>query len=167
MDYDDNNDYDLYDSKDPMAESSCAASAAADDDSHDDDPHIAGCETKYDEVMFLQEEIAHLMEHGIQPPIEWYESRIHSVHRFAETDWQTLGESFAGCDDSVYESCQKIQNDLEEIMEEWSISPIFSLSTYYHMMHVMAEFLPYYRECYVDEHLDIDVSELMKSFHTL
>lgn len=166
------------DEKYPSSSSACASascsssssSAYAVDDEDldmDDDALLFDAQTKWEEVQLLQQEIEHMMEHGLQPPMDWFESRIRSIHTYSDTDWLTLAATFAGKDDYVTESCQQIHRDLYELVEDWSISPVFTLSTYYHLMQVMAEFLPYYQAHYVDEHLDEDVSELMTSFRQL
>ena len=151
----------------PFSASSAYAVDDEDLDLDDDDELLFDAQTKWEEVQLLQQEIEHMMEHGIQPPVDWFESRIRSVHTYSDTDWLTLAATFAGKDDYVTESCQQIHRDLYELVEDWSISPVFNLSTYYHLMQVMAEFLPYYQAHYVDEHLDEDVSELMASFRHL
>ena len=173
FDYELDQDDDGYDEKYSASCSSASASASAScsayamDDEDDDDDLLFGTHTKWEEVQLLQQEIEHMMEHGIQPPVDWFESRIRSIHTYSDTDWLTLAATFAGKDDYVTESCQQIHRDLYELVEDWSISPVFSMSTYYHLMQIMSEFLPYYQARYVDEHLDEDVSELMASFRQL
>lgn len=143
------------------------AAAASSRDGMDSDYDLAHCTTKYEWVMFLRDEINHMMEHGVMPPMEWFETRISYIHEMADAPWCTTAAEFVGRDEHAAEACQRIHNDIEELLEDWAVSPVFTLSTYYDLLNVLGDFLPYYYEHYADENLDEDVTDLIVGMHRL
>ncbi len=115
----------------------------------------------------LSKEIEHIMEHGIQPPQEWFELRFQKVYIYSELEWALFANRFRNKNDYIFETCYKITQMIESIMNEWSVSPVFSLSTYYHLLYEMDNLWQYYSTGYMDENMDDDITDLISGIKHL
>lgn len=113
------------------------------------------------QLQMLNQEIQHIMDHGIQPPQEWFEMRFQKVYQYSELDWMKLVRQFQGKDTYITETCHNIVIMIQEIMDEWAVSPIFNLSTYYQLMYDMENLVTVYQTQYVGNGTDEDMADLI------
>ena len=69
------------------------------------------------QLQLLNFEIQHIMEHGIQPPTEWYTERFLKIHNYSELDWNSFSESFQNKNEFIVESSYKIISLLNSLQE--------------------------------------------------
>lgn len=113
------------------------------------------------QLQMLNQEIQHIMDHGIQPPQEWFEMRFQKVYQYSELNWMKLVHQFQGKDAYVTETCHTIVIMIQEIIDEWAVSPIFNLSTYYQLMYDMENLVTVYQTQYVGNGTDEDMADLI------
>jgi hypothetical protein len=112
-------------------------------------------------------EIGHMYEHGIQPSQEWFQERFLKVYQYSELNWRHLNEKYHFHNPSLAEQAERIEKGLATLVEQWSVSPIFDLDTYYTVLHEMNQLWKYYEAEYVDENHDEEVSDLISSMKHL
>jgi len=118
------------------------------------------------QLQMLNQEIQHIMEHGIQPPQEWFEMRFQKVYQYSELDWMKIANQFRGKDTSyeatyLVETCDNIVMMIQSIIDEWGVSPIFTLSTYYQLLYDMENLITVYRNTYIGDETDEDMADLL------
>jgi len=50
---------------------------------------------------------------------------------------------------------------IQEIMDEWAVSPVFNLSTYYQLVYNMENLINVYQTLYVGNETDEDMADLI------
>ncbi len=113
------------------------------------------------QLQLLNFEIQHIMEHGIQPPTEWYTERFLKIHNYSQLDWNSFMESFQRKNEFIVESACKIMSLLYSLQEEWSCSPIFNLEKYYELLNEIHNVWSYFSENYMGDEEDKDVVDLI------
>jgi len=113
------------------------------------------------QLEMLNAEIGHMYEHGIQPTQGWFEDRFLKIYQYSELNWKDLHLKYRFQNPSLSEQAERIMKGLNQLVEEWSVSPIFDLDTYYATLHEMNQLWKYYEMEYVDENHDDDVSDLI------
>ena len=118
------------------------------------------------QLQMLNQEIQHIMDHGIQPPQEWFEMRFQKVYQYSEIDWIRIVRQFQGKDTSyeatyIVETCHNIVLMIQSIIDEWGVSPIFTLSTYYQLLYDMEHVVTLYRTLYIGSETDDDIADLI------
>jgi hypothetical protein len=98
------------------------------------------------QLYLLIHEIEHLMDHAIQPPITWFEQRIDYVILYSGLNWRDfVAQSY---DEHLSRMCRTIIQSGQQIMEDWSVSPMFDMSDYYTLLHTVNEARAYFTETY-------------------
>lgn len=118
------------------------------------------------QLQMLNQEIQHIMEHGVQPPQEWFEMRFQKVYQYSELDWIKIVKQFQGKDTSneatyIMETCHTIVLMIQTIIDEWAVSPVFNLSTYYQLINDMENLITVYRTIYIGDETDEDMADLI------
>lgn len=118
------------------------------------------------QLQMLNQEIQHIMEHGVQPPQEWFEMRFQKVYQYSELDWMKIVKQFQGKDTSdeatyIMETCHTIVLMIQTIIDEWAVSPVFNLSTYYQLINDMENLITVYRTIYIGDETDEDMADLI------
>jgi hypothetical protein len=78
----------------------------------------------------LYEEINHFVIHGIQPNEKWYQERMYYVQEYQTIHCGDLAARGYQKDDVMYELSFFIVDHIEQLVEEWSTSPVFNLCVY-------------------------------------
>lgn len=107
------------------------------------------------QLRLLITEIEFIMEHGMQPPYDWFERRMDHVIAYSALHWKDLAEEYNE-DEILAEGCRRIVQSCVELMNEWSVGPVFDLSTYYLLVHAVDDVRRHYFEHYVAEEEDED-----------
>lgn len=113
------------------------------------------------QVEILCLEIEHIMEHGIQPCAEWFQLRFQKIHQYSGLEWLTFSNRFDNKNDFIHSICLKIHYLIQQLLDEWSISPIFNLSTYYELLFEIKKFSEHYCSNYIGDETDNEVIDLI------
>jgi hypothetical protein len=115
------------------------------------------------QLEMLTAEIGHMYEHGIQPSQDWFEERFIKIYQYSELNWNELHLKYRFHNPSIAEQAENIEKGLRTLVDQWSVSPIFDLDTYYTTLHEMNQLWKYYEAEYMDENHDDEVSDLISS----
>jgi hypothetical protein len=113
------------------------------------------------ELEMLRREIDFIMEHGLRPPLSWYEKRIHNIQTYSELGWYQMAERFNNLDHYIHSTALNILNNIEEQLEHYRHEEIFHLRHYQHMIHDIEEVWKYYQTTYIGNESDPDVGDLI------
>jgi hypothetical protein len=102
------------------------------------------------QLRLLLTEIEFVTEHGLQPPCDWFERRVDIVIAYSGLHWRELAEEYEE-DPYLTEWSQRIMKSCMDIMDDWSVGPMFDLSTYYSLLHDVDDLRRYYFEKYVPD----------------
>jgi hypothetical protein len=119
------------------------------------------------QLEILTYESEHMLEHGIQPSQDWYETRFIKIYEYSELNWSDFAYRYHLDNTYMSEKATSIYQGLQHLIEEWAVSPIFDLSIYYGILHDMLELWKYYESEYMDENHDLDVSDLISGLKHL
>ena len=114
-------------------------------------------------LRLLRREITFIMKHGIQPVDEWYEERSEYVYKYCNINWFALQNKFNNKDHTIYAAAKNIEDLLNTLMEELSVSIRFTLVRYYNMIENIYQIWNYYSELYVGDEDDDNIIDLIES----
>jgi|APCry1669192010_1035390.scaffolds.fasta_scaffold08677_3 hypothetical protein len=114
-------------------------------------------------LKLLRREITFIIKHGIQPVDEWYEERSEHVYHYCNINWFALQNKFQGKDNAIYMAAKIIEDLLNTLMEELSVSVQFTLLRYYKMIEEIYHVWNYYSELYVGDEEDDNIVDLIES----
>ncbi len=123
---------------------------------------------EYDNLTQLQlliQEIDHLVDHAIQPPREWFETRMDHVLLYAGLNWRDLADQ--SFDSQLSDGAKRIVQCGVAIMDQWSTMPVFDLSEYYTLLHTVEETYTYFVTQYGEEKTDVDLFDVMAGLDRL
>lgn len=122
-----------------------------------------GAFNNYTMLRLLRREIAFIMKHGIQPVDEWYEERSEHIYNYCNINWPALQNKFNNKDHTIYATAKNIEDLLNTLVEELSVSVRFTLVRYYKMIEEIYHVWNYYRELYVGDEDDDNIVDLIES----
>ena len=107
----------------------------------------------------LIQEANHIMIHGLEPPIDWYNKRFPHIMTYSHLNWIEIAQQFHNKDKYVHDKARWIMRALDELIEEREVKPTFHLPTYYRVLHEIKNIWAYYQKEYVcdedDDMLDL------------
>jgi D-mannonate dehydratase len=114
-------------------------------------------------LQLLYYEVNHITSHGLQPNLDWYLNRVNYIQEYHTIDWKDLALRSYQRDETVYEAAITIIDHLEELADEWSSNPTFSLYVYQRLLESIRGLWNYYsREYHVLDHTQtVDILDLM------
>lgn len=116
----------------------------------------------YDQLLVLTQEIELIFYHQYDPPDDWYQHRIQKIHTYSEIDWLGMSARFQHKNPMIAEGSMHIHNMLQELLEEWSSSPSFTLSVYHRVLHHILEMWQFYQATYIGKETDDEVIDLIE-----
>lgn len=125
-----------------------------------------------EQLQELQAEITHLVENGITPyEEEWYEDRFKYIQMYSYLNWEDFYEKFKTRDTYIHEQSWEIYKALNQLLEEYSIRPIFNFDTYCFVINSISELWHHYSTRYIDPDITfnadiVDITELMSFMKT-
>lgn len=117
------------------------------------------------QLHLLIQEIDHFMDHAIQPDHVWFEQRIDYVIAYSALNWRDLtGQSF---DPYLSGLAGTIIRSGQQLMDDWSVGPVFDLSEYYTMLHAVEEARAHFFEHYAKDETDVDLFQVIAGMERL
>jgi hypothetical protein len=116
-----------------------------------------------EQLLMLQEELTHFVEHGVDPTEEWYTVRYPYIELYAQLRWADFANTFREHDDYLYEFSMAIHMMLGELMHEYSTRPTFNFEMYCSAINSIAEVWDYYSKKYMGDETDLDVVDLIEA----
>lgn len=116
---------------------------------------------RFTQVQLLHQEVQHYLEHGTQPTKEWFIQRYRYISMYAELHWLHMYYTLHDKNTFIADLCHQIHLGLEQLEEEWGVSPYFTMETYYNVLNSIVIFWPYFQSNYVADEYDEDVTDLI------
>jgi hypothetical protein len=116
-----------------------------------------------EQLLSLQTELTHFVEHGIDPTEEWYALRYPYIELYNQLRWYDFADTFKDHDDYLYEFALGIHIMLGELITEYSTRPTFTFEMYCSAINSIAEVWEYYNKKYMGEESDLDIVGLTES----
>lgn len=118
------------------------------------------------QLLLLIDEIERIMDYAIQPPIQWFEQRIDHVIAYSGLKWSGLASQTF--DDHLATIGSTVIRCGQQIMDDWSVSPLFDISDYYTMLHAVNEARIYFNAHYmIPNHDDGELFDVMAGIANL
>jgi predicted transcriptional regulator len=115
----------------------------------------------------LNEEIDHIMMHGVQPNENWYENRMNYIQEYQTIDWKDMAVRSYQRDDTIYDLAVSIIDHLEQLEEEWSTSPIFNLCVYQRLLANIRIIWHQYSKEYGVQGSTVDILDVINSMDNM
>ncbi len=115
----------------------------------------------------LRREIGHIAAHGIIPSEGWYDDRFPYITIYSKIDWSNLAERHKNKDVYIYNTAIFIIRLINELLEERSYKPNFTIKTYYALIHNIQSIWTYYNSMYIGDEEDNDVIDLIEGMKFL
>jgi hypothetical protein len=116
-----------------------------------------------EQLLALQQELTHFVEHGVDPEEEWYTVRYPYIELYAQLRWADFANTFRDNDDYLYEFSMAIHMMLGELIHEYSTRPTFNFEMYCSAINSIAELWDYYSKKYMGSETDLDVVDLIEA----
>jgi hypothetical protein len=113
------------------------------------------------QLKYLIEEINYIFANGFKPNEEWFGNRIIKIYIYSGLEWANLHKKFLNKDNYIYSQTRKIYMNIQHILSEWSIKPIFDLYNYKCVLEDIYNLWIYYSAKYIDEDTDNDIIDLI------
>lgn len=113
------------------------------------------------------QEINHFIMHGIQPNDDWYEERMFYIQEYQTIQWNDLAVRSYQKDDMMYELSLSIVDHIDQLVEEWSTSPVFNLCVYQRLLEFIRTVWRRYAQEYGVTADSVDILDLMNGMDNM
>lgn len=114
------------------------------------------------QLALLKQEINHIVIHNLTPSEGWFDERFKYIHTYSKLDWGDLATRFHYKDSFVYENTMTIIRNLNELLEDYSMHPNFSVTLYYNTITLIYQVWTYYQRTYMGAETDTDIVNLIE-----
>ena len=115
----------------------------------------------------LYQEINHFIMHGIQPIDNWYEERMYYVQEYETINWSDLAMRSYQKDSTMYEMSLSIVDHIEQLIDEWSTSPVFNVCVYQRLLELIRKVWQQYAREYGVSANSVDILDLMNGMDSM
>jgi len=106
------------------------------------------------QLELLQKEIAFILEHQFEPPMDWFDQRIDKIYEYNNLNWEELHSKYANKDNYIYATSIQIKEMLNNIIHEWTGYSQFHLKTYYIVINYIYHIWKHYEANYYNDEID-------------
>jgi hypothetical protein len=121
------------------------------------------CYPEIDQLEMLIQEIRYIRFHEMNPPDDWFETRIKKIEEYYALEWKAMAERYYFNDTYLHSHCVEIIQGLTSLLSTYEMVHTFHLNEYQRTLEVIQKTWKFYDKKYVGGEVDDDIVDITSS----